>query len=111
MVHPRIFALGKLKDLAASCHRANLDYSDLPLDSVYNINVPALAPQEITGIEPSCISMGYKIDIELCSDWTVEGMIIFGWSLSANAFTNPAAPIWRCCFGGCQRYTDRCRPD
>ena len=42
-----------------------LDYSDLPLDSVYNINVPALAPHEITGIEPSCISMGYKIDIEL----------------------------------------------
>ena len=38
-----------------------LDYSDLPLDSVYNINVPALAPHEITGIEPSCISMGYKI--------------------------------------------------
>ena len=42
-----------------------LDFGDVPLDSVYNINVPALEPHEIIGIEPSCISLDYKIDIEL----------------------------------------------
>ena len=51
-----------------------LDYSDLPLDSVYNINLRA--PREITGIEPSCISMGYKIDIELVQRLDRRGMII-----------------------------------